>query len=203
MSGHAAPEELREIETREAELDPATSPVADLLELGLLYLEPAHREEDAIRLFESILARDPDHGPARLWLAYSLLHYAMDQPSLARAQDLLTPLLDAGTYGGAAHMLLAEVRDEQGADVGERIRLLEASVAQEPDWVSNRHDLAWAYSAAGRHDAAAEQLEQALEAIRAEDPSWTAAERSYDQSITGRTEFGAEERLRADLRQLT
>lgn len=202
MSGHAGPDELREIEAREARLDPATSPVGDLLQLGLLYLEPAHREDEAIELFETVVARTPEHAPARLWLAYSLLHFVMDAPALARAEEVLTPLLDSDSNEGAAYMLLAEVRDEQGADIAERIRLLETSVAREPDWVANRHDLAWAYSAAGRHDEAAAQLRKALEFVRAPDPARGLEEERFEESITGRTQFGAEERLHADLREL-
>lgn len=202
MSGHATPDELHAIETREATLDMATSPVGDLVELALLYLEPAHREADAIALLETVVARDPSHGQARVWLAWALLHFVMDGPSMTRAQELLTPLLDVEPYSGAAHMLLAEVRDEQGATVDARIRLLETSVAIEPDWVSNRHDLAWAYSEAGRHEEAATQLQAALHAIRPEDPRWTLVQRSFEESITGRTAAGAGDRLQADLAEL-
>jgi hypothetical protein len=72
-------------------------------------------------------------------------------------------------------------------------------VAREPDWVSNRQDLPWAYSEAGRHQEAAEQLERALRSVLTADPSWGLARRSYEESITGRAAEGTEARLRADL----
>jgi hypothetical protein len=90
--------------------------------------------------------------------------------ALERAGEVLAPLLDVDAYAGAANMLLAEVLEEQRAGLDERIRLLEASVAREPDWVSNRQDLAWAYSESGRHSEAAEQLERAIGSVRSADP---------------------------------
>jgi len=203
MSGHASPSESREIEAREKRLDPALSPIDDLLELALLYVEPAHREDEAIRLLEAVLQRDPFNGEARLWLAYILLHFRMDAPALARARDAVTPLLDTHPYGGAATLLLAEVRDEQGAGLAERIHILERSVAQEPDWVSNRQDLSRAYSEAGRNEDALEQLRRALNSISSVDPTWTGAKRNFEESITGRTAFGAEARLRQEIYELS
>lgn len=202
MSGHASPDQLADINVRAAALDPATSPPTDLIDLALLYLEPAHREDDAIELLEITLSREPNNGDATIWLAYALVHVRLDQAAMNRATDLLTPLLDDRTHAAAAHLLLAEVRDEQGADVAERIALLERSVALAPDWVNNRQDLAWAYSEADRQADAAAQLNQAITAIRAADPSWTIQQREFEESITGRTAAGTTERLREDLREL-
>lgn len=202
MTGHATAAEAREIESREATLDRATSPVGELLELALLYLEPAHREDEAIELLESIVARHPQHAEARVWLAYALLHFGMDQDSLARAREVVTPVLENTSHAGAAYMLLGEIGEEDGVEVAERIRLLEASVAAEPEWVNNRHDLAVAYFEAGRSEDATAQLEAALGSIRGEDPDWSLARRSYEESLTGRTAFEAEDRLRAASREL-
>lgn len=202
MTGHETPEQRREIDERAAAVDPRTSPVEELVDLALLYLEPAHREDEAIDLLEAAVDRDPLHQAARIWLAHTLLHVRMDAVAVERAREVLTPLLTVPTAAGAANLLLAEIREEQGADLDERIALLESSVAREPDWVSNRHDLAWAYSDAGRHADAAEQLERALRSVVPVDPAWDAARRSYEESITGRSADGTEARLRADLAEL-
>jgi tetratricopeptide (TPR) repeat protein len=114
-----------------------------------------------------------------------------------------TPLLNHPTHAAAAHLLLAEVRDEQGGDLDERIALLERSVALAPDWVSNRQDLAWAYSEAGRQADATAQLNHAIGAVRAADPSWSIRQREFEESISGRAAAGTVERLREDLRELT
>jgi tetratricopeptide (TPR) repeat protein len=202
MSGHATPEQLSEIQARAALVNPATSPADEVIDLAVLFLEPAHREDAAISLLEALLGREPENAAARVWLAYALLHFRMDQAALDRATQLLIPLLDHPIYAGAAHLLLAEVRDEQGRDLAERIGLLERSVALAPDWVSNRQDLAWAYSEAGRQEDAAAQLNQAITAVRAVDPSWGIQQREFEESITGRTAAGTVERLREDLREL-
>ena len=202
MSGHASIEEQREIESREARLDRASSPANEVLELALMYLEPAHREDEAIELLESIVAREPQHAEARLWLAYALLHFLMDRPALARANEVLATLRNDPVYAGAANMLLAEIGEEQHAELGERIRFLEASVAAEPTWINNRHDLAMAYAEAGRVEEATAQLRVALENVRSEEAGWTRARRQYEESFTGRTAFAAAERMRAALRDL-
>jgi tetratricopeptide (TPR) repeat protein len=203
MSGHATPDQLADIEARIAAVNPATSPAAELIDLALLLLEPAHREDVAINLLETLLGREPENGEARIWLAYALLHFRLDEAALRRAADLLTPLLNHPTHAAAAHLLLAEVRDEQVGDLDERIALLERSVALAPDWVSNRQDLAWAYSEAGRQEDATAQLNQAIGAVRAADPSWSIQQREFEESITGRAAAGTVERLREDLRELT
>lgn len=202
MTGHETAEQRREIEQRAATVDVRTSPVDEIVELALLLLEPAHREDDAIDLLEAAVGREPLHPTAGLWLAYALLHVRMDAPSLVRAGEVIAPLLAVPASSGGAHLLLAEIGEEQGRGVDERIGLLEASVAREPDWVANRQDLAWAYSEAGRHDDAAAQLQHALTCVLPVDPAWGVARRSYEESITGRTAQGTEARLRSDLAQL-
>jgi tetratricopeptide (TPR) repeat protein len=202
MTGHATWQQIRDIEAREAAVVPESSPVDAVLELALLLLEPAHRDDEAIELLEKVLARDPTYSPARLWLAYALLHTRMDTVALERAREVLTPLIDTPETAGAARLLLAEVGEEQGMTVDERISLLEASVAAEPEWISNRQDLAWAYSEAGRHQEAATQLEAALHSVIAANPSWGIARQAFEESITARTADGTIARLQADLSKL-
>lgn len=202
MTGHETPQQLHEIELRAAALDPRTSPVQDVVDFALLCLEPAHKEDEAIELLEMAIQRDPRPGAAQLWLAYALLHVRMDAESVERARQILSPLIDWPGLAGAAGLLLAEVREEQGAGLDERIALLEASVEREPDWVSNRQDLAWAYSEAGRHLDAVRELKQAIGSIVAVDPSWDDGRRNFEESITGRAAAGTEARLLADIAEL-
>jgi len=199
-SGHATPEELERVSRLEATLDLATSPVGELLALGLLYLEPFHREDDAMHVFEALLAREPDHGLAKLWLAYAYLHHVMDDAALARAAEVLESLLDGDSeVAAAARMLLTEVLEERGSPrLDERIRLLEESVEREPGWVYNRQSLAWAYRDAGRHADALDQIDDAVRNATGIHPDASVALRAFEESITGRGGHRAAERLRGD-----
>jgi|SRR5579864_4004196 hypothetical protein len=93
MRGHATKEEEARVRDLESRVDLETSPLSQLLELGLMYQEPCHEEDRAILCLEAILARDPDCSLARIWLAYILLHYRMDNASLRRARQLLRPIV--------------------------------------------------------------------------------------------------------------
>lgn len=74
----------------------------------MLYIDPAHREAEAISLLEEILEMDPSNGRAQLWLAYCCIHYLMDEPALRRAIALTEKLEEDSELGGAAAMLRAE-----------------------------------------------------------------------------------------------
>ena len=114
MSGHATNEELKLIEQLEAVADPEKSQLEDLLELGQLYIEPCHREEEGITLFETVLRRDPHNACAKFWLAHCYRHYRMDPDSLQRAAVLLRSVSNTDTkYAAAADMLLADLLDEE------------------------------------------------------------------------------------------
>lgn len=204
MTGHASAEELELVRRLESTVDPVAGPVDDLLELAQLYIEPCHREADAIRLLEAALRRDPDDARARFWLAYCCLHYLMDPDALRRAAALLGPVIEKDPQrAGAALMLLAEILEEQGAlPLDRRIALLEASVRSEPEWVHNRQSLAWAYKEAGRLSDALAQIRAALTNIASPDPAWTVTRRNFEESITGRTGHGIRERLMSDVKEI-
>lgn len=205
MTGHANAEELRLVERLESAVDLATSPIEDVLELGQLYIEPCHREADAIRLFEGVLKRDPHHIWAKFWLAYCCLHYLMDREALRRARTLLESVMTRDPqHAGAACMLLAEVlEEEQGsASLHRQIRLLEASVGCEPGWVYNRQALSRAYRQAGRLVDAVAQIRAALSNVMVADPSWTVTTRNFEESITGRIGHRVAERLASDLKEI-
>src|ERR1700740_3358126 len=115
MRGHASKEEEARISDLEARSDLRTSPLSDLLELGLLYQEPCHEEDRAILCFEAILARDPSCCLAKIWLAYVLLHYRMDSESLQQARRLIQPIIETSSrHRAAALKLTVDIGDDLG-----------------------------------------------------------------------------------------
>jgi tetratricopeptide (TPR) repeat protein len=204
MNGHATDEDMKIVRQLESKLDLGSSPLDDLLELGQLYIEPCHREGEAMRIFEAVLARDPNNADAKFWLAYCCLHYLMDPAALRRAAILLESLIQTSPkLAGAAYMLLAEVLDEEGnLTVDRKIELLEKSVALEPGWVHNRESLAWAYMEAGRFADALEQINRALTNVVTPTPDWKITIRNFEESITGRTGHLILERLSRDLEKI-
>ena len=205
MNGHANAEGLKLIERLEAVVDLKESPLEDLLELGQLYIEPCHREAEAISLFETVLSRDHNNACAKFWLAYCCLHYLMDQDALRRATTLLESVIESGDtqYTAAAYMLLAEVLEEKGSlSTDKQIQLLEASVSSEPNWVYNRQSLAWAYMEAGRHSDALEHINQALANVKTPEPEWSFTKRNFEESITGRIGHRVTERLESTLEKV-
>jgi tetratricopeptide (TPR) repeat protein len=201
MSGHETAAEAALVKQMEAEIDPATSPTARVVELGQLYIEPCHREDRAIALFETVLGREPDNLAARYWLAYCLVHQRMDEASLRQSVEMLQGVVSAsGSYAAAAGMLLAEALEELGELAqDEKIRLLEASVEREPGWVYNRQSLGWAYAEAGRLADARQQYDHALANVATPDPEWTSVKRHFEEAITGRIGHRVCERLQSDL----
>lgn len=203
MSGHATNEELKVVERLEAVADPEKSPLEDLLELGQVYIEPCHREEEAIALFEAVLLRDPNNPCAKFWMAHCYRHYRMDPDSLQGATVLLRSVSNTDTkYAAAADMLLADLLDEEDdPSPAEKIPLLEASARKQPEWVHNHESLAWAYLEAGRPREALEHIRRALANVIELDPHWSITTRHFEESITGRTGYQIRERLAADLEQ--
>jgi thioredoxin-like negative regulator of GroEL len=204
MTGHATSEELKVVQQLEAAIDLTNSPIEDLLQLGQLYIEPCHREADAISLFDAVLQRDPAETRAKFWLAYCYLHYLMDPDAIRRAAVLLESIIQTDPHhAGAAYMLLAEVLEEEShLTVDRKIQLLEASVSLEPDWVYNRENLAQAYHEAGRFSDALEQIHKALANVTTTDPQWSITTRNFEESITGRIGYRVIERLTADLEKI-
>ena len=187
MSGHTTPDVERRVTQLEQRIDPEKSDIADVLELAQLYVEPCHREDRAIALFDAVLRREPQNNTATVWLAYCCIHYLMDKAALRRAQDALTSILRADAQNGAAYLLLAEVLQDLGdPSIEKRISLLESSVACEPTWVNNRHYLAWGYWKAGRKAEGVAQMRQAIENIISADPGWSIQREYFEICITGR-----------------
>lgn len=204
MSGHATPEELKKVARLEALLDRATSPLRDLIELAQLYLEPCHREADAISLLEQVLARDPNHAGGKFWLAYCYVRFRMDEASVRRAVRLLETIDEnVPPYAGAARMLLAEALEDVGALTLEKdIQLLEESVALEPAWPRNRRHLALAYERVGRLGEAESQIREALARIGELDERLSSAQHHFEEAITGRASTYLRKSLHEDLERL-
>lgn len=204
MNGHASEEEIKVVRRLESGMDFNTDPIEDLLELGQLYIEPCHREGEAMQIFEAVLKRDPGNSCAKFWLAHCCLHYLMDPDALRRAAGLLQSVIQADPqHAGAAYMLLAEVLEEEGSlPVDTKIQLLESSVACEPGWVYNRESLAWAYMESGRYADALERIHKASSNIMQPDPGWSIATRNFEESITGRIGHRVTERLTSDLEKI-
>jgi thioredoxin-like negative regulator of GroEL len=184
--GHASPEEERLIKHLENTVDFTNSPLQDLLELGLRYIEPCHREQDAIKVFRAILKRDPTHSTAKSWLAYCYIEFLMDRVSLQRAEELLMSIIESGERSaGHAYMLLAEAL-EGDPSIPRKLQLLERSIELEPKWVYNRMMLASVYKKVGRVKEAIAQLSTALQNVRLELAESDVASRYFEEFITGR-----------------
>lgn len=187
MTGHGTPEVRALVVRLEQVIELEKSDVAEILELAQLYVEPCHREDRAIDLFEAVLKREPQNSIAKLWLAYCCIHYLMDAAALQRAHDVLKSILRDDPKNGAAYLLLAEVLQDLGdSSIQTRISLLESSVACEPTWVNNRHYLAWSYWKADRKPEAVQEMRQAVENVRSADPGWSITRENFEICITGR-----------------
>lgn len=202
MRGHSTPAEERRIEDLERRIDLTTSPIADLLTLGLLYMEPAHEEESSKRCFEAILAREPDFAHARIWLAYVLEHHDMDRDSLRRALDILQPLRAPGSPERAAGLFLSALigREAEDLSLSQATAWMGQSVAEEPSWVSNRHMLGKFYMDAGRFKEALVHLRAALDNFAPPHPSWDVQTENYECLITWRSSDYVQDRLRRIIR---
>jgi tetratricopeptide (TPR) repeat protein len=188
MSGHETPEEKKYIKELERRINPENSSLEELLELSILYIEPSHREDEAITLLKTVLKRDPENEKAKILYSYCCLHYLMDKDSLIYAEKLLNEVIDGnGNNKGAAYNLLPGVLLDIGrVSKKEKINYFALSVKCEPKWVNNHFSLAFTYRQAGRLEEAIEELKIALENLVSPDPSWSLADEYYESFITGR-----------------
>jgi tetratricopeptide (TPR) repeat protein len=205
MTGHASAKDIEEMAYLEAALDWDIGPIDQLVKLGVLYIEPFHQEDRAIKLFKTILRRDLENANAAYWLSYCYLHYVMDDAALLDAKELLyRHIRGKNRSNGALYALLAEIIDDlngiwrqpaTGASdsmdwLAEVTYLLEQSVQLEPNWVYNRFSLSWAYERRGKIKEAIEQLRQAKRHIIAVDESWDTLTYNVEESVTGRIGHG-------------
>jgi hypothetical protein len=161
--GHADSSALLAAERLERALR-ADVDLQSLLDLAQLWIEPMHREEDAVALVAFVLQLFPDHPRAAVLSAYLALHYWMDDDSLRQAEGLLRRVLAQGHEVGAAAFLLDEILRRLGPDIADaNIDLLRQSVAAEPSWSINHVRLARALAARGDTRGAIAELNTAID----------------------------------------
>jgi Tfp pilus assembly protein PilF len=122
--------------------------------------------EAAIRSYEAVLAVRPDHQMAASQLARLLVAAHKDEPSRARALQLLRQLAldapsDAKVLGAMAFVAL------KAGDARRAVGWLEPAVRAASDEPSLRFQLASAYAQLGENDLARRELTAALQAGRA------------------------------------
>jgi tetratricopeptide (TPR) repeat protein len=127
-------------------------------DLAALY-ERLGRPEDAIRVYETMVSREPGSVVAANNLAMLLVSYRSDKASLDRAQQL------AGQLG---HVTEPAVLNTRGwvkfkrGEFQESVALLQQAVEKSPDSPVMRYHLGMAQLRAGNRTAARENLEAAL-----------------------------------------
>jgi tetratricopeptide (TPR) repeat protein len=188
MSGHESPEELELIARLENNVNYDTSPIETLMDLGLMYMEPCHREDEAIRLFEIALERDPRSSQTKFWLAYCLIHYRMDPAALKRAKELVEEIIAADPEcAGGGYYLLSEIMQDLGnLNVENNIQVLELSVRHKPHWVHNHVSLASAYWNVRRTAEAIAEMRAAIDNLQLPEPGWGITKKMWESLITGR-----------------
>ncbi len=194
--GHATPEEQQHIQELEARIDAATSPLGEILELALLYIEPCHRGESVVELLQAILQRDPNNSVAKIWIGYCCL-WALISPEWQRyAQGLLQealasepdPELVAGAYLLLAQLSrkLAFPKWNEPEALSREIELLRVSIDRAPHWVNNHRTLAWAYKQRGDVAESIEHLQRGIENMLPRDPELDPLTLYFESYITGR-----------------
>ncbi len=181
----------------EKRLDPATSPLSDLIDLAVLYIYPFHKEDRAIEILERVLARDPGNPWGTYWLAYCHFRQYGDLESERKAKQIVESWISShpcdaenAAECAAMYQLLMEIRDDlipQELSDTERIALLEKSVRYAPKWSRNRLMLARAYMEVGRLAEAVRQVEAAKENMIEPDPAWGPHKENFEIIVAGRT----------------
>jgi tetratricopeptide (TPR) repeat protein len=143
-----------------ARTDSAAAPLIG--ELGRLY-ERLRRPDDAIALYESLLARSPTSVFARNNLAMLLVTYREDHKSLARAQALAEQL--ATSSDASAIDTRGWVKFKSGDWHGAE-SLLQQAVAKQPAEPELRYHLGMAQLRSGERQSAQQNLETALSLAR-------------------------------------
>ncbi len=112
------------------------------------------RYAEALPHYEAALAHQPDAGLVRLSAAHALRKLQR----YAEAAAILQPVLDrAGSPGVEAHLMLAEIRFQQG-DRQSAIRHYQEVLRREPQRSQVRQTLAWLLATTGRFPEAVVEL---------------------------------------------
>jgi Tfp pilus assembly protein PilF len=185
-TGHPTKAQLARIAKLEAAVKRETSRHV-LLEFAQLLLEPAHRDDEAFAIYESLLARDAMDADAAVGAAYVHIHTFMEEENLRLAVGLLHRVLDQDAAAARGEMLLAEALEDLGelSDI-QRIQMLEASVERAPGWSRNHLLLALAYRDAGDIERARIQMAAAVANRFPSGAGLTLVEASFEECYTGR-----------------
>jgi tetratricopeptide (TPR) repeat protein len=185
-SSHATQAELAELERLEAAVK-SNDDRQLKLDLAQLLIEPAHRDDEAFKIYESILASDPWDAQAAVGAAYVHIHTFMAKENLLLAVSLLTQVLDRDGAAGRGEMLLAEALGDLGrlTDL-ERMQMLERSVERAPTWSKNHLLLALAYRDLGDRDRARIHITAAQANRLSSAAGLTLVEVSFEVCYTGR-----------------
>jgi tetratricopeptide (TPR) repeat protein len=148
------------IATLQAAIPKVENPSPLQLDLAVLF-ERSGKPDDAIRLYEAALLKDPHSDVISNNLAMLLITYRKDQPSLDRAKELSarfsasTNVAYLDTYGWVLYK-----RGESAAAVA----ALETVLAKTPDSPVSLYHLGMAQASAGQADAARDNLSRSLKA---------------------------------------
>jgi hypothetical protein len=194
--GHATPDEKQHVQELEARVNAETSPLDQILELALNYIEPCHREDQAVSLLQEILKREPEHSAAKIWISYCCRWALMSPEWQHYAQGLLqevvarepNPELIAGAYYMMAQLEseLAFPKWNAPEVVARQIELLQASIKHAPHWFYNHFMLAWLLKDSGRLAEAIEEMQTGIDNIIEPDPHWDAPTLYFEAYITWR-----------------
>ena len=133
-----------------------------VVDLGALYQSAGH-VDDAIALYDSLLAKDPKSAFAANNLAMLLVTEKSDAPSLARAQKLAELLSSSSATGviDTHGWVKFKSGDYRGAEL-----LLQQAVDKAPDSPELRYHLGMAQLRGGAQQTAVKNLEAALRSPR-------------------------------------
>lgn len=203
-TGHASPGESERIAELDAKLHAGTITSDEQLELALLNLEPGHDGFRAAEMLRGMLAAEPEHDLARLWLAFCCIYELMDPDALREAIRLCDELSQARVPVDvqAAALLLKAAALRQLAGDHDVLALLQESVRLAPEWIANRQWLAKIYEERGDQAAAEEQLQKAVEVSRKRPDTRSYADQLFEMLITARGSYQIEDRLQDQLREL-
>lgn len=183
MSGHASEADLKLIGHARAATKRHPDDAAAWIRLGRLLLEPAHSPEEAIDAFQRALAVDPTSVAARFWAAEAFYHELLNTAVAAR---LLEEALQIDPRNPECLSLLASIRRDEGAPVGDVLSLARRAVDAAPDWKSTRALLVEALLDAGQPEEARAEL-AALEGMPTLKPPPERLQADFEETITGRS----------------
>jgi tetratricopeptide (TPR) repeat protein len=212
-TGHATSAEKAHIAALNEKLRTGSITPDEQLELALLNLEPLHDGFKAGELLQELLAANPRHEIAKLWLAYVHIYEFMDRPSLVNAVRLCDDLFvsaDQRDTLAAAHLLKTSALCDLAFDSKQRAASnldpmldLRLSVARAPTWPGSRLSLAHIYEKRGDLLAAQDQLREALETSGSRPPLPDYASRMFEMLITQRGSERTIKLLKSELQRLT